>query len=726
MVRIFTLLLFLISSGFIFAQKGIIRGTVIEGSTGEPLYGATVVIKGTSNGTISDFDGKFDIKADPGTYDIDISFVSFATVTITGIVVTEGEVTVIDQVTLQEDVVVLGEGVTITAAQINTTEEALLTLKRKSVNVLDGISAANFKKIGDSDAGAAAKRVTGVSVEGGKYVFVRGLGDRYTKTTLNGLDIPSLDPDRNSIQIDIFPTALIDNLVINKSFTPELPADFTGGLVNIETKDFPDERIFDVSASIGINPSMHFRSDYITYQGSSTDFLGFDNGQRRIPSILANTPDLSTATSFNSDQEVRDFFGEFDPTLGPEQRTSAPNFSFGLTYGDQKELANGNKLGYLFSVTYKNNTRFFDDVSFGEFQLDNNPDSLELIVVRDRTGLLGEREVLLGGLTGIAYKTDNSKFKLNLLHLQNGITRSAQLDLFENGDAPIASGFVGISNNLEYNQRGVSSAFLSGEHYLNDGDWNIDWISSVTYSTQDDPDIRRAPFDINNSGDFVFNAGGTGNVQRLWRELEEINISGKVDVTREFEWFGQGAKLKFGVSHAFKERDFSIISINLVGGTPPQGLSGDPNDIFTPENLAPDGNLNLVSSLGDPNPNEFNASSNNTGFYGSVEFSPFSNLKTILGVRGENFTLRHTGLSNNNNAAQVLNDSLVLDGLDFFPSVNFIYSITEKQNLRVSYSRTIARPSFKEQSFIQIIDPVSDRTFNGGLFPTPQEQSSGV
>src|SRR5690606_7342876 len=163
--------------------------------------------------------------------------------------------------------------VVISAQAIRTTEEAMLTVRRKSFVVMDGISSAAFSRIGDGDAAAAAKRVTGVSIEDGKYAYVRGLGDRYSKTTLNGMEIPGLDPDRNTVQIDLFPTSLIDNLVVVKSASANMPADFTGGLINIETKDFPDEEVFDVSFSIGYNPSMHFNNDFIVHRSGKLDFL---------------------------------------------------------------------------------------------------------------------------------------------------------------------------------------------------------------------------------------------------------------------------------------------------------------------------------------------------------------------------------------------------------------------------------------------------------------------
>src|SRR5690606_34012093 len=230
------------------------------------------------------------------------SYISYATLRIEGVSVTDGNVVLLDNISLKEDAEEVQE-VVVTAQAIRTSEEALLTVKRKSANLLDGISSANFRKIGDSDAASAVKRVPGVSIEGGKYVFVRGLGDRYTKSTLNGVDIPGLDPDRNTIQMDMFPTSIVDNIIVVKSFTSNLPADFTRGIVNVDTKDFPEEKTFNISGGLGYNPSMHFNTGYLTYEGGKTDFLGFDDGTREIPTARSTTIPLYTDVVGNVDSE---------------------------------------------------------------------------------------------------------------------------------------------------------------------------------------------------------------------------------------------------------------------------------------------------------------------------------------------------------------------------------------------------------------------------------------
>ena len=706
---------------FTYGQKGKIRGTVFDDGNGEALIGVTVIIKGTSQGGITDFEGNFEIQADPGTYDLVASYVSYASTTIAGVVVHVDKVTIIDQVRLKEDVQQLEE-IVIQAEIINTSETALMTMKRKSPNVMDGISAASFKKIGDSDAAEAVKRVTGVSVEGGKYVYVRGLGDRYTKTMMNNVDIPGLDPDRNSIQIDIFPTNLIDNMVVLKSFAPDLPADFTGGILNIETKDFPDEKIFDISFKAAYNPSMHFNSNNIQYKGSDTDILGFDGGTRQLPD-RARTEPIPSPISGDEPEDVLSFLQSFDKTLGATKETSLMNFSGGLTYGNQYSVGNnGNKLGFIVTATYKSNTIFYDDVSFGEFQRPINEDEYELVKATTQDGILAERNTLLGGLIGLAYKTSRSKIKLNFMHLQNGESRAAQLEVFDDGAVPDKSGFNGFSNNLEYNQRGLTNLFLNGTHTNDDASWKIDWRVAATISSLEDPDIRKTAYTINRAtGDSIFSAGAAGNPSRIWRELDETNLVGKIDLTRDHDLFARKARLKFGLSYTYKERDYQILTYDnqFFGQQPNTG--GDPNKVLLDENLWPNGTVYYNSGNNVPNPNQYNSNANNYAAYISEEFNPAKNLKAILGLRGEYFVQRHTGrdveFANSGTQGRNLENEKVLDSFDLFPLASLILGYKENQNLRLSYSRTIARPSFKEMSFAQILDPVSNRIFNGGLFP---------
>lgn len=710
------LFIFMLSTFHAFGQSGIIRGTVYDDATGETLIGVTVLVKETTHGAITDFDGKFEVKAPVGVYDLQISFVSFETVTIQGVEVIADRPVILNNIRLKEAISELDE-VVVTAEIIRDSEIAVNLIKQKAPNLLDGIAAASFQKIGDSDASDAVKRITGVSVEGGKYVYVRGLGDRYTKTTLNNVDIPGLDPDRNSLQMDIFPTNLIDNMMVYKSSVAELPADFTGGVVNIETKDLPDERIFDVSFGLSYNPSMHFNKDYIQGNTGGRDFLGYDDGTRALPDEARNEV-IPSPVSGHSEQEINQFLRKFNPVLGATQQTSFMDYSLSFTSANQYGLWNSHKLGYIFSASYKSSTMFYDDVVYGEYQKYIDPTRNDLRYATIQNGIKSERNVLLGLLGGLAYKSTNSKFKFTALHLQNGVNTAGQFYIENDGEAVGQSGYKAFSNNIEYNQRGLTNLLINGEHHFQENEWNIDWRVSPTFSSIEDPDVRKTAFTYSNT-DTTFSAGAGGNPSRIWRELEEMNLVSKVDVLRNHLFFGRPSKMKFGASHIYKDRDYRILSYDLqfFGAQPDFGI--DPNNVLLEENLYPNGTLYYNSGNNTPNPNEYNSNINNYGVYVSTEFNPTESLKAIIGLRGEKYVQKHTGrdveyasLGTGNN----LVDEVVLDAFDLFPSANFVYSFKENRNLRFSYSRTIARPSFKELSFAQIIDPLTNRIFNGGLF----------
>ena len=244
-----------------FGQYGI-TGNLIDGDFNEPLPFANVLVKETGDGVTSDFDGKYNLDLPAGNYTLVFSFVGYETKEISNVNVSSDEYTIIDIVL---NSVAQGlEEVIVTVDARRNTESSVLEIQRKSASLLDGISAQSFRKIGANDIASAVKRVPGVSVQGGKYVYVRGLGDRYSKSILNGVDIPGLDPDRNTIQMDLFPTNMLSNVLVIKSARADLPADFTGGVIDIITKDLPTNEEFSVSISTSFNPDMHFKNSYLS------------------------------------------------------------------------------------------------------------------------------------------------------------------------------------------------------------------------------------------------------------------------------------------------------------------------------------------------------------------------------------------------------------------------------------------------------------------------------
>ncbi|MCS5491168.1 TonB-dependent receptor [Algoriphagus limi] len=720
---IFTLIIIVLTQflvGYVFAQNGTIRGTIYEEATGEPLFGVSVLVRETGTGAISDFDGKFEVQVAPGNYTLQISYLSYTTVELTAVTVTAGEVTVLDDILMAEEASEL-ETVTIAASAIRTTESALMSVKRNAANLMDGISASTFRKIGDGDAASAVKRVTGVSIEGGKYVYVRGLGDRYTKTVLNGVDVPGLDPDRNTIQMDIFPTNVIDNIIVSKSFTAELPADFTGGVVDIETKDFPEEKVARIGISGGYNPSMHFNSNYLRYDGGKTDWLGFDDGTRAIPTggrtDIPQYGDVVGNPNSPKGLEYQQILNDFNKTLGGF-RTSSP-MDLGLSFSLGNQLVRPKVTwGYNLALTYKNETEFYQDAEFNLYAKPRESSQVELEALERQKGDYGVNNVLVGGLAGIAMKTDNSKYKLNLMHLQNGESKAGEFDFINTN---LGANFEAKQYNLEYSQRSLTSVLLNGTHYLNGRDWEINWKLAPTVSTIEDPDIRFTRFRLPNNTIST----EVGLPTRIWRSLEEYNLNGKLDVTRQLNLFQRDSKLKFGGNYVIKYRDFNIQSFQFATGN--TQFTGDPNAILDSENLFSAENRNGVRYNADfipINPNEYQSILTNVAGYGSLEASPSDRLKAIMGLRVEKYNQYYTGT---NQTGTIVFDLVeMLDDFDFFPSVNLIYNLKQNQNLRFSASRTIARPSFKELSYAEILDPITGRTFVGGLYPETTNGGSEV
>jgi outer membrane receptor protein involved in Fe transport len=471
------------------------------------------------------------------------------------------------------------------------------------------------------------------------------------------------------------------------------------------------------------NPQMHFNNEFLSYEGGNTDFLGFDNGTRSLPTN-ANSNNIPTPISGASKEEVYDFVTSFDKELGAKQQTSLTDYSLALTFGNQFDLKNqkSKRISYIMSASYKSEYKFYDNVTYGEYQKSLESSDTELKYATVQNGQIGERQFLIGLLGGIAYKTNEDQLKFTAMHLQNAEKRAAQFNIDNNGEAVGQSGYIASSDNLEFNQRGLTNFLLEGEHIREKSNWEINWKLSPTFSSSEDPDIRKTAF-TNAPLDTFFSAGAGGNPTRIWRNLNEMNLAAKVDLTKKYSFREKEGKLKFGFSEIYKSRDYEILffDVQFFGGQ--NWTNSNPNKVLDQENLYTQGGNNIYFQSGNknPNPNSYESSVNNIGLYVSNEYMLSKKLNTIVGLRAENYVQRHTGrdqlyASGDEFNGTNLEDEKVLESFDLFPSVNLIYKVKEKQNLRFSYGRTIARPSFKELSFAQILDPISNRIFNGSLF----------
>lgn len=293
---------------------GSISGTVVDSESGETLIGVNVVLEGTLKGTATDIDGKYTLKAvEPGTYTLVISYISFTTQRITGVEINAGESVQMD-IILNPETEFLDE-IVVTAEVVLDNEAGLLKQRQKSISFSDAISAESIARSGAGDAAGAMKKVVGASVIGGKYVYVRGLGDRYSSSHLNGVELPSADPDKKSFQFDIFPSSLLENIITIKTFTPDKPGNFSGGLVDVYTKDFPEKRTFSASFSGGYNTLASGQDGYLSTAGS-TDYLAKDDGTRAVPQPILDylsdpefeLPSSNSARFYTEDAYLLDDF----------------------------------------------------------------------------------------------------------------------------------------------------------------------------------------------------------------------------------------------------------------------------------------------------------------------------------------------------------------------------------------------------------------------------------
>ena len=699
--------IFILFTSFIYSQSGKVTGLIMDGEYDEPMAFANVIVKGSTIGTTTDFDGKYSLDLEPGEYTLTFSFVGYQTIEVSEVLIKSDEVEQVD-VTLSTNTL---DEIIITTTVRKNTESAVLDIQKKSAVMLDGLSSQGIKKAGASNIASAVKSVPGVSVQGGKYVYVRGLGDRYTKSILNGVDIPGLDPDRNTIQMDIFPTNILENIIVIKSAAAEYPADFTGGVVDIVTRDFPTKKETSFSIGSAYNSEMHFKNDFLIGPSEGTDFLGFDNNSRSrpinryqyIPGTFENYPLLTQLTS------------SFNPILQAERKTSKNNFNFGFTTGNQFLVGDNDKLGYQFSLSYRNETSFYKNRVDNRLTKDpNNSSNYNLLTSRLSTGDEGENNIILSGLAGLVYKRENSKYKLNLLHIQNGESVGG----YFNQEASQAGAGGGIEQYtkdvIQYTQRSVTNLLLNGQHNIENG-WNIDWKISPTLATVLDKDHRTTAFQITQEGDAIIAPSSSGYPQRVWRDLFEFNLANQVNFLKKYTLKDKPAKLKFGGGMTYKFRDFEL-DYYIFTSTNPVVPNGQANNLLLTENIwtaETQAGTHLVFGNLYQSANSYEGEQRIYSGYFSNEFELIENLKSVVGIRTELFQSYYTG--QNQSGSQVFYNEKIIDNFDIYPSANLILSLNENSNLRSSFSKTTARPSFKEASRAQIYDAISDRLFIGNL-----------
>ena len=433
-------------------SQSVITGTVIDGEFNDPLPFANVILKNVANesfieGITTDFDGKFLFEVVDGTYLIELSYVGYETQQITEINITGDKEFLID-VILNPSSNSLDE-VVVTTSQRKNSEVAILAIQKKSINLIDGLSAQTIKKTGDSNLAASIKRVPGVSIQDGKFVYVRGLGDRYSKTLLGGLEVPGLDPDKNTLQLDVFPTNILDNIIISKSASADLPADFSGGIVNIVLKDFSTLPEYSFSISGSYNSEMNFVNNAIRNNPEGTNMFGFNNGYFDRPIGAAQNIPLPEQNAIGYAGVLNKVTRTFEQQMAVNRYRSGTDFSIGATASNQFNLKNDTSIGFIAALGFLSDTDYYKDYQTGTIAketsgLENNT---------SQRGKLGIIKKLASALFGVSLKTKKTKYKLNVLNLRSAESNaifSEYADYLENP-------YIGEANIVTYTDRNIVS-----------------------------------------------------------------------------------------------------------------------------------------------------------------------------------------------------------------------------------------------------------------------------
>ncbi len=496
-IGIGVMFLILLNISVPFAQSvppGKISGKLVDAQTGEPLIGANVYLENTVLGAATDLDGVYLIPNVPeGEYLLVVSNVGYTETKVSGVKVTGTEVTRIDLAIHSE--ILTTETITVEARSLKNNDASLLRDRQKSNAISDAISAETISRQATSDAADAMRMVTGASVVDGKYVYVRGLGDRYSNTQLNGAELPSADPDKKAFNLDIVPTQLLDNIVTKKTFTPDESGNFSGGLVNIGTKSFPDQFFFQFSARMASNSQTTFNNNYLTYTGGGKDWLGYDDGTRAIPGPLSN-PDFIIPTYGSARRNLELAKGldasskAFNQTWTPSAGAAPINQSYSVAVGDQISFL-GIPAGYHGSVSYSRDAMFYENGTLARWQLSGT--------VQDQNGLYGYKNysdnkstenVLIGGLATFSIRPHaNHEISTDYMYTQSGTKTSRYM----NGVWPdqLSEGEFYETQSVLFQERNLSTFQLKGKHYIPSlADLTVEWNGSLGKTKQEEPDLR--------------------------------------------------------------------------------------------------------------------------------------------------------------------------------------------------------------------------------------------
>ncbi|HUQ92876.1 MAG TPA: TonB-dependent receptor [Bryobacteraceae bacterium] len=658
---------------------GAVSGSALDGQTGRPIPGVTVAIDGqSSNANVTDSDGKFTIKLSPGTYTLRFTAPNYAPVDLTDVSVKAGETTDASTLLTNKSTVTTIDVVE-KVGVVDATAEAMLNERKLSSVVSDSIGREELSAGASSDAAGALQKVTGVSVVGSGFVYVRGLGERYSSTQLNGALIPTTEPEKRVVPLDLFPAGMIESIKILKTYSPDLPAEFSGGLVQMQTIEFPTQKVFNVSIKNGFNTATTFNK-FLTYPGGSGDYFGFGAGSRGIPSVVPANARLFPGQFTR--QQLQSFGQAFSNNWEPTQQNSArPAMDWsavgGGTFG---------RFGIVGAVSFTNKPQLQSELQRYLRQGVGAP----VIFTEYKDYREYSEEARMGAVFNTAVRlTPNQKINFRNTFTHDSEKTAREFSGYDGGVDTFLS-----SQRLRYIERSLFSTGVEGEHSIQK--WRnslIHWQFTYSNSKRDEPDLREVIRNLLPNGLYRFSASGSSGV-RFFSDLADRIFEPQADYSIPFFKGSVSGLFKTGVRVTVRQRDFAarrflyapqqFTSLNLLLPS---------NQLFAASNIRPNGFQITEFTRGT---DTYSAEMKIFAGYSMVDISFGSRWRIEGGIRFEDAD--QSVLTFDNRVPNAVPVKAGLHNRDPAPAINAIYSLSKRQNLRLSYSRTVSRPDFRELS----------------------------
>jgi hypothetical protein len=674
------------------APKGMVRGTVTS-AAGEAVAGAQVFIRGAPLETTTGDDGAFQLELPQGKYDLTVIHPRHVTINVKDVEVVPGAPRVL--ALRAEAVSAQLEDFVVTAPHIEGGVAALVTERRESASVDEVIGVEEMSRSGDSDAASALRRVTGITVIGGQYVYVRGMGERYSATLLNGQAIPSPEPERRVIPLDLFSTDVLESIVIQKTASPDIPAELGGGVVLLRTRGFPEELTLSAELSTALATNATFKSRP-SYRGGGLDFLGIDDGTRDLPGAIRDAGELKEATRFEDgySREELAAFGRMLPVNYDVRDETVPlNAGASFTIGDQVDLGRVPS-GFLLSLSWGQAYNFQERISRRYVSSATAPDGLEL-----NNDFLIQETARSVGVSGI--------FATGLKPAKNHDVRLTTLLLRVTDDE--AAVVTGRSNDLgvdirqsrlRFVERQLFTQQITGEHELVAlGKAKVEYRYAFSQANRDEPDRREyyyADEAQSPPADYQINGRPGGN-GRTWSELTDRVHDVGFDYTQPFRvWAGLEAKVKGGGTLLVRDREYQTLRFTLDAPNllTPEERRQAPNEVWSLENInATDGWILEDNTQ----PTDFYSAEQRLQAGYLMTTVPITDtLELTGGARLEHSRQRVVTFSPfEATPVQVVTE---LDDTDLFPSATLKWQVTDALVIRGGYGRTVTRPDFREIS----------------------------